>query len=33
MIIQIQPWINYKENIEIFKVIKSTFINEWKKTL
>ena len=33
MIIQIQPWINYKENIELFKVIRSTFITEGNKTL
>lgn len=32
MIIQIQPWINYKENIELFKVIRSTFITEGNKT-
>ena len=33
MIIQIQPWINWKEIIEIIKVVRSTFITEGKKTL
>ena len=33
MIIQIQPWINWSEIKQIFKVIRSTFITEGKATL